>query len=231
MTGDSLRNLKEGHWYWISKAAFRSHAKTLGPSGVAVYNALAYFAHWKDQFCFPTQKTMAELLGVSQRTVMRKLQQLQQLGLVGIEKQRGKCVYYLLSTPEDMTQETPEGDKNDTGQVTGGNANYSDMKDIKNNKKRLADKSILNVKKLTSGEFKPETREELLALDLAEGLGDRQNLPVYLSYAHKHPESLLRQLLGEVLEMREENLKKGRAPYFHYLLKKRARETVQDIRP
>lgn len=100
---------------------------------------------------------------------------------------------------------------------------------INNKKKHFVDKSFVTPKETPSDPFEPETREELLALDLAQGLGDRQNLLVYLSYARRHSESFLRQLLGQVREVREENLKKGRAAYFHYLLKKRAEDSIQDI--
>ncbi|GAI12668.1 unnamed protein product [marine sediment metagenome] len=36
--------------------------------------------------------------------------------------------------------------------------------------------------------FKPKSREELLALDLANALEDRKALALYLSYAKRHPE-------------------------------------------
>ena len=54
-------------------------------------------------------------------------------------------------------------------------------------------KNMLNSKIDNSEEFKPRTREELLALDLAEGLNDRKSLPTYLTYARRYPEGFLRR--------------------------------------
>ena len=49
--------------------------------------------------------------------------------------------------------------------------------------------------------FIPSTREELLASDLADALNDHKSLALYISYARRFPESLLRQILGEVREI------------------------------
>ena len=78
--------------------------------------------------------------------------------------------------------------------------------------------------------FRPKTRQELLALDLADGLNDRKGLPVYLSYARKYPESLLRKILGEVKEIPPGKIRKSRPALFDYLIKQYAKKTTKNHR-
>ena len=78
------------------------------------------------------------------------------------------------------------------------------------------DKKILN---FSSKGFIPKTKEEFLALDLAEELNDRKNLSLYLHYAKKYPESFLRRVSGEVKEIPAERIKNQRPPYSPTLLK------------
>jgi len=79
-----------------------------------------------------------------------------------------------------------------------------------------------------SKRFSPKSKEELLALDLATALNDRENLSVYLSYARKYSEQLLRRILGEVKEVPANKLKKGRVALFKYLLQKHAHKTFKN---
>jgi hypothetical protein len=69
-----------------------------------------------------------------------------------------------------------------------------------------------------------------LALDIARELNDLKSLPLYLSYAKKYPETLLRKYLGEVKEIPIKKIKKGRAALFNYLIKKYAQETSKNHR-
>lgn len=69
---------------------------------------------------------------------------------------------------------------------------------------------------------KAVAREELLALELAEGLDDRPNLARYLRYARRFPEGLLRRLLGEVSSVPAARVKRSRAAIFASLLKRHA---------
>ena len=70
----------------------------------------------------------------------------------------------------------------------------------------------------------------MLALDLAEALDDRKSLSVYLSYARRYPESILRRILGDVKEIPDGDIKKSRAALFSYLIKKYAQENDQNHR-
>ena len=69
-----------------------SHIETYGrilkSSGLAVYNVLASYANSKSQTCFPTQKSIAEHLGLSIRTVNRKIRLLKDFKLIKVKKNK-----------------------------------------------------------------------------------------------------------------------------------------------
>jgi hypothetical protein len=66
--------------------------------------------------------------------------------------------------------------------------------------------------------FKPESREELLALDLAEALDDRDGFPYYLTVAQKYPESHIRRVLRQVREVPAERIRTSRGALFNWLI-------------
>lgn len=78
--------------------------------------------------------------------------------------------------------------------------------------------------------FKPKNEKELLAVDLAHELNDLASLPLYLSYAHKYPESLLRKVLGQVKEIPLIKIRKSRGALFNHLVKKYAGQINPDPR-
>lgn len=73
--------------------------------------------------------------------------------------------------------------------------------------------------------FKPQTEKELLAADLAYKLNDLPNLPMYIAYANKYPEVLLRKASGAAMEMPQNKIKKTRGALFNHLVQKYARES------
>ena len=68
--------------------------------------------------------------------------------------------------------------------------------------------------------FKPQTKEELLALDLARALDDLPNLACYISLAKKYPEYLIRRTLAIVKNVPAEKIRKSRGALFNFLVKK-----------
>jgi len=219
-----IRSIKRGKWYWIDKSILKNYASELKSSGLAVYNVLAYFANSKSQSCFPTQKTMADLIGLSRRTVSRKIRLLKEKELIAVKRLNGRFKYFLLFPKE--SKDHRGCDKKDISVETRGNTNKNYRIRINNNVNE--DKKFLNLN--TFKKIKPKTREELLALDLAKGLNDRKSFPFYLTVARQYPEQLLRKLLGEVKEIPPEKLKKSRAALFNFLLKQYAEETSKNNR-
>ena len=219
-----LRSIKRGKWYWIDKSILKKYASELKSSGLAVYNVLAYFANSKSQSCFPTQKTMADLIGLSRRTVSRKVRLLKEKGIITVEMTKGRLKYFLLFPKE--SEDHRGCDKKDISDETPGNTNKNNITRINNNVNE--DRKTFNMKSFK--EFKPKTRKELLASDLARGLNDSKSLPFYLSVVRQYPEPLLRKLLGEVREIPSEKIKKSRAALFNYLLKQYAKENSKNNR-
>jgi DNA-binding MarR family transcriptional regulator len=227
MTDDQtakVRNLRDGGWYWIDSKVLRLYGRRLGTSGIAIYNALACFADSKTQKCFPTRKALAQILGMSRRTVTRKIKLLEEFGLVRVDKARSSYRYLLLKLPAEAIEETRGGDKKDTSKATAGNTNNNQLSRSINNID-IEDKYFPSAYK----SFRPDTREKLLALDLAQALDDRRNLLFYISCARRYPESSLRRVLGEVKEIPQESIKKGRAALFNYLVQKYAKEQRHNL--
>lgn len=76
--------------------------------------------------------------------------------------------------------------------------------------------------------FKPKNEKEALALELASRLSDLANLRLYISYAYKYPEGVLRKSLGEAMEVPFRNIKKSRGALFNHLVQKYAKEDIRD---
>jgi hypothetical protein len=68
--------------------------------------------------------------------------------------------------------------------------------------------------------FKPQSKQELLALDLARALGDLPNLACYILLARKYPEYLIRKTLAVVKAVPPQKIRKSRGALFNYLIKK-----------
>lgn len=101
-----IRRIDDKNWYWISHSILKQYGRVLKGSGLAVYNVFASYANSKSQTCFPTQKTIAERIGISIRTVNRKVRMLKDLKLVRAKRKRDRCIYFLLKpdTPNGIHQ-------------------------------------------------------------------------------------------------------------------------------
>jgi biotin operon repressor len=212
-----IRDLRNGDWCWIHKAVIQEYAQKIGAIGIGVYSFLASMADSKQQ-CFPSQKYIARALGYSKATICKKIKLLERSGLIKVERRsRYHRVYHLLKV---------RCKPRETQMSTYGNSEFL-QGNYNNNKltKYINNIDISNFKK-----FKPKTREELLALDLAKALNDRKGLSLYLSYSKKYPESFLRKVLGEVKEIPDRKIKKSRGALFNYLIQKYVKETSKNNR-
>ena len=143
---NEIRSIAERGWYWISQAVLRRYGRILKSSGLAVYNVLASYANSKSQTCFPTQKSIAGHLGVSVRTVNRKIRLLKDFKLIKVKKKGDRCFYSLLKV------DTPKGkrlyDKRDTRDRTPGKSNNNKLTKI-NNKNKMVSETFYNFKPLS----------------------------------------------------------------------------------
>jgi len=210
-----IRSIKDGNWYWIDRTILNNFGKELKPTGIAVYNVLVSYANSKTQSCFPSQTTIAELISVSRKTVIKNIKLLRDLDLISIKKKKRSFYYFLLKP--DVKNEIQGSEEKEPLRVKDG---YSINKDININNNNIISVKSLNSNSDKSKIFKPENREELLALDISKTLNDSKNFFLYLSYAKKYPEPLLRKLLGDVKETPTEKIRTSRSALFNYLLKK-----------
>jgi len=219
--GIEIRDLRNGEWYWIHKAVIQDYIHKVGTTGVIVYSFLSSLAD-SQQSCYPSQKYIAEKLGYSRATVNKAIKRLRESKLIIVERRsRYHCIYSLLKV---------RCKPRETQMSTVGNSDVKHF-DTNNNKRtrninNIDMKDISNTKRNNPKTFQPRTREELLALDLAEALNDRKSLPLYLSYAKRYPEQLLRRALGEVKEVPPEKIKKSPGALFSYLIKKYAQRNT-----
>jgi len=106
-----IRDLRDGKFLWIDKAALRLISENAGTMGVAVYSWLCYYANFKAQDCFPSITTLAYHCGVSRRTIMRAVKQLERLKAVSIERKKGKPnIYKLLNISAIKSYPQPSSD-------------------------------------------------------------------------------------------------------------------------
>jgi DNA-binding Lrp family transcriptional regulator len=122
---NELRSLAEKGWYWINQSLLKRYGRILKSSGLAVYNALASYANSKSQTCFPTQKSIAKLLGLSMRTVNRKIRLLKDFRIIKAKKIRGRCFYSLLKV--DTPNRIQIYAKRDIGDRTPGKTNNNKL--------------------------------------------------------------------------------------------------------
>lgn len=74
---------------WLENWTIDDLGKQLGPYGFAVYITLRRFAE-NGQTCSPSQKKIAEYLGISKVQVRREIKKLEELGLVKVTLRQGE---------------------------------------------------------------------------------------------------------------------------------------------
>lgn len=219
-----IRDLRDGDWYWVHKAVIQEYASKIGAIAIVIYDFLASLAD-SNQKCFPSQKYISETLGYSRATINKKIKLLERNRLIRIEKRnRYHCVYQLLKV-RCKARETQMSTKRNSD-VNSENTNNNKLTKIINNIVN-DNKYFLKLKDSFKG-FKPETKEELLAMDLAEGLRDRKSFSFYKKLSKSYPENLLRKVLGEVKEIPDCKIKKSRASLFTHLIQKYAKEASKN---
>lgn len=75
-----------------------------------------------------------------------------------------------------------------------------------------------------------QSQEELLARDLARGLGDEAHYSRYLGYTRRFPERVLRRLLSEARAVPEQAITRSRPGLFAYLLTRYVHQHSTDSR-
>jgi DNA-binding transcriptional regulator YhcF (GntR family) len=84
-----IRSIRDGDWYWIPRIVFEDYTPKIGVIGLALYNAYSSYARDKG-VAFPSQRTLAEKLGLSIKTIIKYNRVLEANSLIKIERKKGK---------------------------------------------------------------------------------------------------------------------------------------------
>jgi DNA-binding transcriptional MocR family regulator len=214
---NEVRRMDSGSWYWVSKAVIQKYASKVGFLPIAVYHFLASMTD-ENQSCYPSQRYIAERLGCSRSSVSRAIKKLKVLKFIALTRGiNGNYTYRLLDTKNctDANKMSHECNQ-DVAPVDTNNTTLT----------RISNNTFVGVssKKLLNGR-PPETKEELLALNIAEMLDDQRSIGQYLSYARKYPESVLREFLSQAQQTPSHIIRKSRAALFAYLVKQYDQQT------
>ena len=147
----TIRDLRKGDWYWISKVLLDEYGSTLGPIGIAIYNCLAEHAN-QEGFCFPAHKTIADKIGASISSVQRGIRQLISLAIIRKSRRRYHNVYYLLKLDRSVRPNSNEigqsdlhiGQRNRSDQ-SAGTTNKNKEKDLNKKNYGSREKTVDNL--------------------------------------------------------------------------------------
>lgn len=121
MTGFVVRDIRLPGWFWARSELIDVYGPQIGAYGIAVYCVLAKCADNHTQEAYPGIEYIARLVGCSTRQVQRKLQQMEELGLIAIKSTKtstgasGPNHYWLLSIQDagDAPYPEPQSPNND----------------------------------------------------------------------------------------------------------------------
>ena len=156
----TIRDLRKGDWYWISKVLLDEYGSTIGPIGIAIYNCLAEHAN-QEGFCFPSHQTIANKIGASISSVQRGIRQLIKLEIIRKSRRRYHNVYYLLKLDRSYR---PNSNKTGQSDLHIGQSDRSDQSvgtTNKNKEKEFIKKNYARDQK--TGDNLAEMRDVLVA--------------------------------------------------------------------
>ncbi len=147
----TIRDLRKGDWYWISKVLLDEYGSTIGPIGIAIYNCLAEYSN-QEGFCFPAHKTIADKIGASISSVQRGIRQLIKLAIIRKSRRRYHNVYYLLKLDRSVrpnSNEIGQSDlhigQRDRSDQSAGTTNKNKEKDFINKNSRANQETVDNL--------------------------------------------------------------------------------------
>lgn len=111
-------------YYTVDNVLLDIYGKTLGPHGIAVYNALARFAN-KDDECWPSYRAITDRTGVSRSQIIREVAKMEGLKIIEVQRRvdekgsRQSHLYILLNiVGGGSTQESGGGSYLEPGSTT-----------------------------------------------------------------------------------------------------------------
>ena len=140
-----VRDIRNGDWYWISRKVYSDYTSKIGVIGLALYNAYASHAIEKENV-FPSQKRLAETLGITTPTIVKYNKILENNGLIKIEsgKEKGDVnIVYLLKLKGIKQVKTPSKPGLDQG--------INEVKSEKEKEEKEKTKDITILKEIVEG--------------------------------------------------------------------------------
>ena len=209
MNTSIIRHMKAGQWYWMNKALIQHGVSRIGFSAVVVYSFLASMTD-EAQRCYPSQSYIARHLGCSRATVNRALKVLAQSKLIFVEKGKNRNHLYTLLEVHCNSDETDL--------LHGRNIPVQKSDTNNTHKQEINNNTVVSDAPLEHHANATQSKDELLASDIARALDDQNRLEDYVAYAHTYPESFLRKILSEVKRTPHYKIKKSRSALFKYLV-------------
>lgn len=84
-----IRDRRGNNRYYIDNIFLRQgYGAAVGPYGIAIYNAICLHADYDYQDCWPSHKLLADLTGMSNRQARYKIKELEDLGVIEVERRR-----------------------------------------------------------------------------------------------------------------------------------------------
>jgi len=134
-----IRDKRDGGWFWMDNEYLNGYAKFLTPSATTVYISLCRHSNNDTQQCFPSMRLIAEELGIATRTVVRATKELENWGIITIDRSKkvdgtqAQNIYILTAkkmwkdkplqkchSADRVTLTTSPSDINDINRVTPG---------------------------------------------------------------------------------------------------------------
>jgi hypothetical protein len=200
----------ENRWFSMPRALFQDFSSALDIHSLAVYGLLAAYADKSFSSKLNYHK-VSQKLGCTNAEAVRALHKLEDLHLIKSELDNSKTMNYRLlwvhpwgKLGEKMA-EMPSPFRIELS----FNNKYDN--DIEGFIRRIIFKQRMN-----------QSEETQLAYELAEALNDKEAIQMYISYVHRFPEGLLREMLIKVLSIPENKIRKTRGALFNYLIQQHA---------
>ncbi|MHA1225107.1 MAG: helix-turn-helix domain-containing protein [Candidatus Hodarchaeales archaeon] len=149
-----VRDLRNGDWYWVERAILQY--KKFNASDKLVYHALAYFVNQK-QKCRPSTRTIMELTGLTQPTVLKSLKKLEEAKAISILRRSGKVsLYTLLKTKHLKNLSTKKENKTTKKERVGP----LKKKGTNNNKEQKLNNNISKADEFSFSTYLKEMKEK-----------------------------------------------------------------------
>jgi helix-turn-helix protein len=180
---DQVRDMRADNYFRIKNTIIDHDLFRIGLAGFAVYGVLCRFADNRSQRCFPSQKTIADIINCSPTTVRKGLALLQKEKLISVA-QKGKLgrrfnIYTLLETAKTkgVTRSKSDASESDHARSKSDHARSESDHELneltrrkKLNEKKQGITSVMRTDSHFSEVLSPEDYEWAVALLDAVGI-------------------------------------------------------------